>query len=195
MLSTRERQAIYEQKQLERLKRAREERERKQAMFERGVPQAKPLTQAQIEEQQAIKQMLLEKKEAQQKSQTTLQPRPDDQAHKFKVRGAALDMPMENDDYIMEDAGPMSLTIVTREMDDFEEQERIINQQYPQHCKSVYYNFIFVLLQKTKASHTQCKRPMKLTRRQRRETLTSMWSSTLEMRSLKFLSQIPRSQR
>lgn len=38
---------------------------------------------------------------------------------------------MPPDDYIIEeDAGPMSLTIVTREMDDFEEQERIINQQY-----------------------------------------------------------------
>jgi hypothetical protein len=36
---------------------------------------------------------------------------------------------MPPEDYaIEEDEGPMSLTIVTREMDDFEEQERIINQ-------------------------------------------------------------------
>ena len=50
----------------------------------------------------------------------------EERPQKFKTRGAALDQPPE--DYIIEeDAGPMSLTIVTREMDDFEEQERIIN--------------------------------------------------------------------
>jgi hypothetical protein len=49
----------------------------------------------------------------------------EERPQKFKTRGE-LGVPPE--DYIIEeDAGPMSLTIVTREMDDFEEQERIIN--------------------------------------------------------------------
>ena len=34
-------------------------------MFERGVPKAKPLTQAQLEEQAATRQMLAERKEKQ----------------------------------------------------------------------------------------------------------------------------------
>jgi hypothetical protein len=39
---------------------------------------------------------------------------------KFKTRGA-LENPPDEQDYAIEDAGPMSLTIVTKEMDDFEE--------------------------------------------------------------------------
>ena len=52
----------------------------------------------------------------------------DEPPQKHKTRGAALGNPDHIEYEIMDDAGPMSLTIVTREMDDFEEQERIINQ-------------------------------------------------------------------
>jgi hypothetical protein len=34
-----------------------------------------------------------------------------------------------DNDFIIEEGGPMSLTIVTKEIDDFEEQERIIMQE------------------------------------------------------------------
>lgn len=39
-MSTRQRQQLYEQKQLERMKKAREEKMRKNAMFERGEPKS-----------------------------------------------------------------------------------------------------------------------------------------------------------
>ena len=44
------------------MRKAREEKERKQAMIERGIPKAKPLKPQQIAEQEAIKKMLIEKK-------------------------------------------------------------------------------------------------------------------------------------
>jgi hypothetical protein len=47
---------------MERLKKARDEKQRKNAILERGIPKAKPLTQAQIDDYEAVKQMLVEKK-------------------------------------------------------------------------------------------------------------------------------------
>ena len=44
VMTKKDRQAIYEQKQMERMQKAREEKQRKQAIFERGIPAAKPLT-------------------------------------------------------------------------------------------------------------------------------------------------------
>ena len=54
-MTTEERKLRFEQKQLERMEKARLEKQRKNAMFERGVPKAKPLTQTQLEEQAATR--------------------------------------------------------------------------------------------------------------------------------------------
>ena len=45
-ISAKERQERFEQKQKERLAKAREDKKRKDQMFERGIPKAKPLTPA-----------------------------------------------------------------------------------------------------------------------------------------------------
>ena len=50
--AAKERQKKMEEKQHERLKRAREEKERINGMLERGIPKAKPVTQAQMIEQE-----------------------------------------------------------------------------------------------------------------------------------------------
>lgn len=49
-----------EEKQKERLKKAREERERKNQFFERGIPKTKPMTAAQIAENEAKKKLVAE---------------------------------------------------------------------------------------------------------------------------------------
>ena len=45
---------------MERFKKAREERERKNQMFERGIPKPKPLTSAQIAEQEQKRKFVAE---------------------------------------------------------------------------------------------------------------------------------------
>lgn len=70
--------------------------------------------------------MLAEKKQAQTGS------RPEDQIRepmKYKSRGTVINPMSHDNDFIIEEGGPMSLTIVTKEIDDFEEQERIIMQE------------------------------------------------------------------
>ena len=62
-MTTEERKLKFEQKQFERMEKARQEKQRKNAMFERGVPKSKPLTQIQLEEQAATRKMLAERKE------------------------------------------------------------------------------------------------------------------------------------
>ena len=61
-MTAEQRRQKNEQKQLDRMQKAREEKQRKAAMFERGIPQSKPLSSAQIAEQEATRLMILEKK-------------------------------------------------------------------------------------------------------------------------------------
>ena len=68
-MTAQERQNKFEQKQFERLNKAREEKARKDAMFNRGVPKAKPLTEGQLIEQELKRQLLKEQKAAIMKTQ------------------------------------------------------------------------------------------------------------------------------
>lgn len=62
-----------EEKQKERLRKAREEKERINNMLERGIPKPKPLSNAQIAEQEVKKQRLMEEKVQRQEREKQLE--------------------------------------------------------------------------------------------------------------------------
>lgn len=83
---------------MERMKKAREEAERKKAFLERGIPASKPLKPSQIAEQEALRQLVQERKEQQRSqlaaksifSSSTPQTLPSEtETRKFKARGQA----------------------------------------------------------------------------------------------------------
>jgi hypothetical protein len=129
---------------MERLKRAREEKQRKDKMLKRGIPAPKPLTAQQKAEQEAARQMVLEKKGMQRSQIAThrilrgpeAEITPYEQDETLGGLSSDRTMPMLPEKYTMQDNSnedPISIQfqqqVKASEMEDFKEQERISYQK------------------------------------------------------------------